>query len=401
MSPEKSRQHINVDELQHRLSVTQIAQFYRYPLPDNFSEGGEQRISCPCSDCQGSSDTRSVAINTSDPFKQWKCFRENYGCGAKGNAVTLAYCMKHGRMPSGGKPTGKEFYAIAQDLQAMDLGMSIGEEARPQQIETNQSNTKTQVVEVLVNTPLADSANAGARKLVDLDKQLIRDPADMSAAASAYGRRHPFLLSEVLAKECRTGFMPGKAKSTLRGQWVFGVMSEANEPLAWIGRNVKYEDDVAAWQAGGKRGQEPMKYRFPKQELFRRGCELAGQEFVGQDRFKPSLEQYGVILVEGFNDRMRLQELGVLGLSIMSNQITDEQIEKVSRLASDHSDNRVGLMFDLDEQGQEGAKETLWKLHQRNINAYLVWTRKTLKDVVKRPEPEHLTIDEWEGLKTQ
>jgi len=67
------------------------------------------------------------------------------------------------------------------------------------------------------NVPLQDSPNEGARKLVNLHGQLINDPAQMNAAASAYGRRRPFLLSEALATEVKTGFMPGRAKSTLRG----------------------------------------------------------------------------------------------------------------------------------------------------------------------------------------
>ena len=61
--------------------------------------------------------------------------------------------------------------------------------------------------------------------------------------------------------------MPGSSKSSLRGQWVFGVQNEQGEPLAWVGRNVRYDDEYAKWIAAGRQGREPMKYRFPESIL--------------------------------------------------------------------------------------------------------------------------------------
>ncbi|MEM7479377.1 MAG: hypothetical protein AAF483_30710 [Planctomycetota bacterium] len=46
----------------------------------------------------------------------------------------------------------------------------------------------------------------------------------------------------------------------------------------------------------------------------------------------------------------------------MSNQITEVQIEKTIRLATDHAQKRIALMFDLYEKGNEGCKKTLWKM---------------------------------------
>ncbi len=393
---EKLRQHINVDELQQRLTVTQIATYYGHPLPDRFHEGGEQRMRCPCKDCQGNEDDRSIAINTSDPFNRWKCFRGNYGCGAKGNAVTLAYCMKHGQMPPSGKPTGREFYEIAEDLQAIDGG-AIRSTAVSVAAEKQRERT-ADVLKHAPNVPLGQSENEGARRLVQLDQQFTQDVAQMNSAASAYARRRPFLLSDEVATECRTGYMPGNSKSTLRGQWVYGVMDGSGEALAWIGRNVKFEEERKSYEANGRSGKEPAKYRFPKQALFRRGLELYGQEFVTHDKFQDSLGQHGIILVEGFNDRIRLHELGVLSLGIMSNQITDEQVAKIAALARAKADNRVGIMYDLDTQGEEGAKESLWKLHQARVHAYLVWTRRQLGETIAHAEPERLSADEWQRI---
>ena len=159
--------------------------------------------------------------------------------------------------------------------------------------------------------------------------------------------------------------MPGSSKSSLRGQWVFGVQNEQGEPLAWVGRNVRYDDEHAKWIAAGRQGREPMKYRFPNQALFRRGLELYGQEFLSDERFAESLERYGIILVEGFTDRLRLHELGVMSLAMMSNRITDEQAERLARYAEEYGYNRVGIMHDADAPGDDGAKETLWRMHER------------------------------------
>ncbi|MFL6544495.1 MAG: toprim domain-containing protein, partial [Candidatus Udaeobacter sp.] len=331
-----------------------------------------------------------------DPFKRFKCFRENYGCGAQGNLVTLAYCLKHGAMPAGGKPTGKEFYAIAQELEAIAEG-----KARPEVNVSTDQATRADVAAVIEgkpNVPLAQSENENARNLVTLDEEFTIDVEDLSAPASAYARRRPFLLSEAIKRECRCGYMPGSSKSSLRGQWVYCVRNEQGEPLAWIGRNVRYDDEHAKWIACGRLGREPMKYRFPNQALFRRGIELYGQEFLQDEQFAESLERYGIILVEGFTDRLRLHQLGVMSLAMMSNRITDEQTQRLARYAKEYGYNRIGIMHDADTPGDDGAKETLWRLHEQDIDAKLVWTQRKFDGRFVDRQPESLTDNEWSEI---
>ncbi len=393
MSIEKQqRRTIDVDALQQRLSIPQVANYYHFGLPEYFGDTGEQRMRCPCTNCTGHNDNRSVSINVTDPFRRWKCHRGGYGCGAAGNLVTLAYCLRHGHMPAGGKPTGKDFYAIAQDLEAIDEGQV----AAP--IVAADRSVRADVAAVLEskpNVPLNSSENESARSLVTLDEQFTIELEGLSAPASGYARRRPFLLSEAIRRECRCGYMPGSSKSSLRGQWVFGVQNESGEPLAWIGRNVRYDDDYEKWMGGGRAGREPMKYRFPNQSLFRRGLELYGQEFLRHEQFSESLERYGIILVEGFTDRLRMHELKVMSLAIMSNRITDEQVERLAGYAREFGYNRVGIMHDADEPGDEGAKETLWRLHQRSVHAYLVWSRTRFDGRFSGRQPESLSDDEW------
>ena len=407
--PEK-RQYVNVDELQSQISVSQLAQHYGYPLPPTFGSGGEQRMRCPCRSCRGNTDDRSVSINTSDPFKRWKCYRgepgstAQYGCGAKGNLVTLAYAMKHGQMPPGGKATGREFFAIAEDLRSIAGDLDSPTPRRAQPKATSAQATTTDIRADLAgalsdepNLPLSQSPIETARKLSHLDHSFERDPSAMSAAASAYCRRRPPLLSEALATECRCGYLPAQAKSTLRGQYVYGIMDESGEALAWAGRNVTFAQDMERYEThGGK--TEPIKYRFPKQKLFRRGQELYGQEWINHERFASSLSQHGLIVCEGFNARLRLHQLDVMSVSLMSNQITEPQIERLQRLASTHSGGRIQLMFDLDEGGNDGAKETLWKLHQRGIPATLLWSNHSHAGRFTGRDPETVTDEEWHSI---
>lgn len=152
--------------------------------------------------------------------------------------------------------------------------------------------------------------------------------------------------------------------------------------------------------ASGRTGREPMKYRFPNQNLFRRGLELYGQEFLKDEQFAESLEHYGILLVEGFNDRLRLHELGVLSLAMMSNHSTDEQCDRLASFAREFGFNRVGVMHDCDARGEDGAKETLWKLHERDINAYVVWSRQKFGRKFVDRQPESLNAEEWQEIAT-
>ena len=406
MSVEK-RRVIDIDDIQQRLSLEQVASLYGFSLPPHIAGGGEQRIACPCRDCTGNDDDKSVSINLSDPMKRWKCHREQYGCGAQGRLVMLAYCMKHGRMPASGKLAGDDFMDIAKDLEALVDGKS--REHSPALPSSSTRCDVQAIVEQPRNKPLSESDNENARNLVDLDQLLVTDLEQLSPAASSYARHRPFLLSAEpatdsaisIAQEVRTGYMPGKAKSSLRNNWVFGVMDRQGEPLAWVGRNVKFDKEHPKWVEEGRHGREPNKYRFPNKSLFLRSLELYGQEWLDDERFAESLSQYGLILTEGFTDRIRLHELGVMSVSMMSNKLTNEQTKLLIEYAREKAGGRVGIMHDADTKGDEGAKETLWRMHQAGIDAYLVWSKHQEGSKYANRQPESLSEEEWNELANQ
>ena len=192
--------------------------------------------------------------------------------------------------------------------------------------------------------------------------------------------------------------MPGKIKSSLRNNWVYGIMDRQGEPLAWVGRNIKYDTDHTDWIAKCRQGREPNKFRFPNQTLFRRGSELYGQEWLDDERFEKSLAKHGLILVEGFNDRIRLHELGVMSVAMMSNTMTNEQTHKLISFAKGKANDRVGIMHDANRRGDDGAKESLWRMHQAGIDAYLIWSHSKHGGKYADREPESLSKNEWEEL---
>ena len=97
---------IDIDDIQSRLSVDQVAAHYGFTLPADFGGKGEQRMPCPCQECSGSQDEQAVSINLGKPHKPWKCHHGSYGCGGQGKLVNLAYCMTHGALPPGGNSNG-------------------------------------------------------------------------------------------------------------------------------------------------------------------------------------------------------------------------------------------------------------------------------------------------------
>ena len=51
-------------------------------------------------------------------------------------------------------------------------------------------------------------------------------------------------------------------------------------------------------------------------------------------------------------------------------------------------------MHDADLPGDEGAKDTLWRMHEQGFDSYLVWSRQKLDGRFIDRRPESLTDDE-------
>lgn len=387
MAPEK-KSFIDVDELMPQLSLEDVARHYGVALPELHRVASETRTRCFLN-CGKTAETgdRALAIQHEHPVKQWQCHQ--YGCGKNGNLVSLCDLLKPGA-PAGGRPRGERFKAIAQDLLAMTTGAAPAAPSPP----ASPPPPKAEA-----NVPLAASPNERARGLTELDRKFTRDPAAMPPRASAYFRRRPFLSPEACVR-WRMGYLPrdtGQDKSggTMRGKIVYPYLSEAGDVLTWFGRDPEFEDKHKAWSASDRSEREPEKFHFVKG--FHRGLELFGQDALRRPEAQATLRTLGLMLVEGPNDVIRLDTLGVTAVGLCSNTITREQAAKAARLARELGNGIVTVFLDCDPEGENGMKQCLGYLSQL-IPVRLAWTSRMYGGKFKDHQPESLTLEQWREI---
>ena len=390
--------YIAVDELLPQVTLEQTAAFYGTPLPELHKVGAETRTRCflQCGRTNETGD-RTLAIQTDHPAKQWHC--HNYGCGKGGNLVSLCDLMKPGSN-DGGRPRGERFKEIALDLRAMVQGTLASPDtpapSRPLAALPPAPRS---------NVPLRLSENERARGLIDLDRKFLTDPAQMPPKAAAYFRRRPFFTSEA-CKKWRMGYLPrgtGEDKSggTMRGLVVYPLLNEAGDVLTWFGRDPEFEDKHARWVAGGRAEREPEKFHFVKG--FHRGLELFGQHGalrLQEPGYRERMQELGVVVVEGPNDVIALDSLGVPAVGLCSNTITDEQATKIARWAQELGGGVATVMLDCDDEGDKGSRQAVYELAQR-CQVRLAWSPTMHGGRFKGRQPETVSAEEWALLRPQ
>jgi 5S rRNA maturation endonuclease (ribonuclease M5) len=391
---EAKRGYINVDELIPQVSLEQAITFYGMHLPELHRIGAETRARCflACGRVQETGD-RALAIQEGHPAKQWACHQ--YGCGKSGNLVSLCDLIKPGEN-MGGRPRGQRFKDIAADLKAIVEGQPHSPVTPRPAVAPSAAPIPTSTV----NVPLSESENERARSLVNLDAKFIIDPALMPPAAASYFRRRLFLTPEV-CRQWRMGYLPrdvggdDKSGGTMRGKIVYAYTDEEGNVLTWFGRDPEFEEKHRRWEAGDRSDREPEKFHFVKG--FHRGTELFGQngrERLQRPDYREKLKKLGVIVVEGPNDVIALDGLGVPAAGLCSNMVTDDQVAKISRWANELADGVVTLMLDCDPEGENGTKQALWKLAQ-SCYVRLAWSSEMYGGKFKGKQPEQLSAVDW------
>jgi hypothetical protein len=383
---------VNVDELMPQISIEQAANYYGIPLPELHRVGSETRTRCFLN-CGRSGETgdRVLAMLEGSATRQWYCHQ--YGCGKGGNLVSLCDLIKPGAS-GGGRPRGERFKEIASDLKAMAEGAPPPAPAASAPVPAKVVSRPPEV-----NVPLCESPNERARGLVDLDRKFVTDVASMPPRASAYFRRRPFLSPEVCGK-WRVGYLPrdtgdDKSGGTMRGKIVYPYLSEGGEVLTWFGRDPEFEEKHKKWEGTDRSEREPEKFHFVKG--FHRGLELFGQHALNAEGVKEKLHGLGLVLVEGPNDVIRLDTLGVLAAGLCSNRITREQAVKVAKLAREHANGVATVFLDCDSEGENGMKQCLGYLAQL-CPVRLAWTSKMYGGKFKGRQPESLGIQDWQEI---
>ncbi|MBI2808177.1 MAG: toprim domain-containing protein [Planctomycetes bacterium] len=333
-------------------------------------------------------------MDTGNPQKVFACHA--YQCQVRGNLLTLMHGWLNGTLPTGGKLKGEEFKRV----RAVLLG---GSPTPTMAASTPVEATPDHKSSAPRNVPLAQSENEKARELVTLDEKFLRDVAYMPPPAASYVRRHPCLSPTVMEK-WRVGVLPqdggnDKRGWMLRGQVIYPVLAEDGKLLSWVARDPQYESKEQVFNAlpPEQRGKEkkPYKHKFPVD--FHRGQELFGQHAsrLSEPGYRETIASCGIIVVEGFNDVIGLDDIGVPAVAIMGNKITEQQVVKLERFAKSLAGGRVTLLFDADNAGDEGAKEAIWILMQRELEVRLGWTQAMHGGKFAARQPEMITMAEW------
>ena len=384
---------VNVDELMAQVSLERAVSYYGVELPEIRRIGEEIRIRCFLN-CGRSGETgdRAISIQPEHKAKIWRCHEA--GCGRGGNLVSLCDFLKPGEHGNG-KPRGDRFKAILKDLQAMAAGESGPEGAPSPEAKPTPARKK----EPRRNCPLAESDNERARGLVNLDEKFLVDPADMSPKAASYFRHRRFLTPEA-CRAWRVGYLPrdtggDHAGGTMRGKIVYPMLSEDGDVLTWFGRDPEFEGKQHEWIVGGKQGKEPEKYHFVKG--FERGLELFGQHRMIVESVRSKVAELGLLLVQGPNDVIALDALGVPSMGLSSTAGTEEQAKKAARLVRECGAPGVALMLDCTEEGDLAGRGALPVLASQTL-VRLAWSEKMHGGTFKGRNAASLEEEEWERV---
>ena len=389
--------YTSVDDLQAETTLAEAAAKCGISL-DTHGSGRQVRLDCPFG-CPGDHiGKREISVDTSNPQKVFCCHA--YECHLRGNLLALMHGWLTQTRPSGDKLKGDEFKRVRDVLvgQATPLSSPSAKPILPP--------ATPQTVVSVRNIPLLESENEKARSLATLDEKFLMDVAHMPPAAASYVRRH-VCLSPASMQKWRVGVLPQDAGSdkrgwSLRGHVLYPILSENGKLLAWVSRDPQFEmKDQAFSQLPTEqrsKDKKPSKHRFPVD--FHRGLELFGQHAsrITETGYAETIARHGVIVVEGFNDVLGLDAIGVPAVGIMSNKVTVEQVAKIERFAKRLANGKVTLLFDADEPGDNGAKETLWLLAQRGLDVRLGWSRSMHGESFNGRQPETLTREEWERI---
>lgn len=410
----------NVDELIQNTPLSLVLMHYGLQPPQNST--GEYRMKCVFNETCSDSQYGNLTVRQ-DVAKQIYC----HSCETRGNLLTLIHGLETHQPPSGGRLRGQEFKAAVQKLRQINGEVTT---AQPQRTYKTPAEMKQQRREYeskplpdsnsgrspdrasstpaqtspeskppvkVVNTPLIRHDKDAARDIADLYKDLIVDVAQMSPEAAQYVRKRPWMTPELMQK-WGVGWIPGNGRSLFRkGYLVYTHRNERGEIISYSGRDLNFESKWDDWIRSGKlEGKKPGKHRYVSG--FHRGLELFGGHAtrLQEPWVKESLNRYGLVIVEGMNDVMRLDEMQVAAVGLGSNKVTTEQLDKLTRFACQLTDNRILLMPDCDEEGETGFKDLLWKLCEAQVQVRLGWTSKTHMG----RQPESLLRQEWATLLT-
>lgn len=386
-----------VDELVEQTPLDMVLSHYGLPPTGN---GSEYRMKCVFSEACSDSQYGNLSVKLDSAKRIYA-----HCCQVKGNLLTLIHGLETRQPPAGGRLRGQEFknavaklkeingvvdsppqFHAPQGERAMSRADSSPEEKRLPSERGNQDDAPQEKKRTFnINVPLRRHDKEAARALADLNEDLVTDISQMSPEAAAYVRKRESWMTPELMQKWGCGWIPGNGRSLFRKNYfVYTHRNTRGDIVSYSGRDLNFEKKWEKWiKAGKPEGKKPNKHRYVSG--FKRGAELYGgiASRLDEPQLRESLEQNGLVVVEGMNDVIRLDELGICAVGLCSNKATLQQVEMLEKFARQVSDGRLVLFPDSDNEGEAGFKELLWQLSKRRLS---VSTMNSENESERQPE---------------
>ena len=372
----------NVDELVEQTPLDLVLSHYGLPLTGN---GNEYRMKCVFNEACSDSQYGNLSVKLDSAKRIYA-----HCCKVKGNLLTLLHGLETRQPPAGGRLRGQEFKNAVAKLKEINGVIGSPSKSHTPREETATSHVPSTPEEKRLpsergnqaaasqnekqtpnyNVPLLRHEKEAARALADLHEDLVTDISQMSPEAAAYLRKRESWLTPELMQKWGVGWIPGNGRSLFRKNYfVYTHRNTRGDIVSYSGRDVNHEAKWQKWiKAGKPEGKKPNKHRYVTG--FKRGAELYGGHAsrLDEPHVKESLEKNGLVVVEGMNDVIRLDELGICAVGLCSNRATGQQIEMLDKFARQVSNMRLVLFPDADTEGEAGFKNLLWDLNQKNLD---------------------------------
>lgn len=375
----------NVDDMVEQTPLDLVLSHYGLPLTGN---SNEYRMKCVFNEACSDSQYGNLSVKLDSAKRIYA-----HCCKVKGNLLTLLHGLETRQPPAGGRLRGQEFKNAVAKLKEINGVVDSPTRTYVPRGETTESQVPSMPEENQLpreqgeqdkashaekktanfNVPLRRHEKEAARALANLHEDLVTDVSQMSPEAAAYLRKRESWLTPELMQKWGVGWIPGNGRSLFRKNYiVYMHRNTRGDIVSYSGRDVNHEAKWQKWiKAGKPEGKKPNKHRYVSG--FKRGAELYGGQAsrLEEPHVKESLEQNGLVVVEGMNDVIRLDELGICAVGICSNKATEQQIEMLTKFARQVANNRVMLFPDQDEEGKAGFKDLLWSLAERKLTVSL------------------------------
>ena len=320
---------VDYNRIKAEVSFEAVTDYYQLKFTNN---GHELVGPCPLPDHAGDRDNTN-AFHISLDKNVFNCLTH---CGG-GNIIDFVRLMEQ-------LPDNKDGFRDAAVLLQQKFLKNKTDKHKPKSNKT-ETPKKEKPAKDLTNQPLTFS----------LEKRIKYD--------------HPWLIDEKqfpleLLKQygigwCKAGLMAGRI--------VFPIHNQTGELVAYAGRALTEADEA-------KRG----KYLFPSG--FNKSLEL--WNFYRVKEKHKLIRDFGLIIVEGFTDALRLIEHNFLNVvALMGWSMSAEQQHLILSLT-----DKIALFLDNDDAGKEATK----KIHQKLIHHAFVKVVSYPDDPAKI-QPEHFT----------